>query len=506
MLTRVSTYLSASIGRRLAFGMTATLLFGLAVATVLSMRDEQKAIRDILEVKGRTTLNITNRRLSTAFDPANLQAFSEEFEPVLADSDFAYAFLFNDKGVLIALNDPGVTPGPYGPLPPVRELTRRNVVYRVGNYLEILAPVTVNGQRVAGLGLGISLHLVDRQMGRLRYRLLFFIALLIGSALAFISWWSRRMVAPLSQLTETAERFTAGDFNARVAVVGVDEVATLATSFNKLAQSLQQTLQEKDRVLAETRRLYRNLKVARARLGRAERLSAVGMLAAGVSHELNNPLGIILATAGNLRETLHDRPEVAEDVEIIANETQRCRRIIQGLLNFAATGESRPEEVDLNELLRETFALAVRDERAAGLQVAWALDPRLPMVTADPRQLQQVFLNLLLNAADAMGGSGTVTIRTADSIHGGRRRALIEFADHGCGIGAEDLEHIFDPFYTTKKGGSGYGLGLAVSYGLITGHGGEITVRSEPGHGSAFTITLPRHPAPIQADLASQTV
>lgn len=506
MLKRVSTFLSASIGRRLALGMSATLLFGLAVATALSIRDERQAIQDILEIKGRTTLNITNRRLSTSFDPADLQAFTEEFEPVLADRDFAYAFLFNDSGVLIALNDPGVTPGPHGTVPPVRELTRQNLVRKVGDYLEILAPVTVNGQRVAGLGLGISLHLMDRQLRRLRLRLLLVTAVLLGSALAFIQWWSRRMVAPLTQLTETAERFTAGDFDARVPVHGVDEVATLATSFNNLAQSLQQNLKEKDRVLTETRRLYRNLKVARARLGRAERLSAVGMLAAGVSHELNNPLGIILSTAGNLRDTLHDQPEVAEDVAIITGETQRCRRIIQGLLNFAASGESHPEEIDLNALLRETFALAVRDERAQGLDAVWALDARLPVVMADPRQLQQVFLNLLLNAADAMGGHGTVTIRTADSILGGRRRVLIELADHGCGISAADLEHIFDPFYTTKKGGSGYGLGLAVSYGIIAGHGGEITVSSEPGEGSVFSITLPRRPAAAGAESASQTV
>ena len=506
MLTRVSTFLSASIGRRLAFGMTATLLFGLAVATALSIRDERQAIQDILEIKGRTTLNITNRRLSTAFDPANLTAFTEEFEPVLADSDFAYAFLFNDNGVMITLNDPGVVPGPHGELPPVRELTRRNMVHKVGNYLEILAPVTVNGQRAAGLGLGISLHLMDRQLGRLRYRLLLVTVVLVGSALAFIHWWSRRMVAPLSQLTETAERFTAGDFDARVSVRGADEVGTLAASFNNLAQSLQQTLKEKDRVLAETRRLYRNLKVARARLGRAERLSAVGMLAAGVSHELNNPLGIILSTAGNLQEILHDRPEVAEDVAIIAGETQRCRRIIRGLLNFAAHGESRPEEVDVNGLVRDTFALAVRDERAQGLDAEWVLDTRLPQVMADPRQLQQVFLNLLLNAADAMGGHGMVTIRTADSMLGGHRRVLIEFADQGCGISAADLEHIFDPFYTTKRGGSGFGLGLAVSYGIIAGHGGEITVTSEPGQGSVFTITLPRRPASVGLEPASQTV
>src|SRR5262249_40401745 len=141
----------------------------------------------------------------------------------------------------------------------------------------------------------------------------------------------------------------------------------LTATFNHLAASLQRTLQEKDVALAEANRLYRNLKIARSRLSQAERLSAVGMLAAGVSHELNNPLGIILSTSGNLREAVGVGTPWAEDVAIIEAETQRCRRIIQGLLNFAASGDSHPIAVDINALLRETFGLAVRDDRAQGL-------------------------------------------------------------------------------------------------------------------------------------------
>jgi signal transduction histidine kinase len=133
----------------------------------------------------------------------------------------------------------------------------------------------------------------------------------------------------------------------------------------------------------------------------------------------------------------------------------------------------------------------VRDERARNMKATWALDPHLPLLLVDPRQMQQVFLNLLLNAADAMDRAGVVTLRTAESIDGGQRKALIELADCGSGIHPKDLDHIFDPFYTTKKGGAGFGLGLAVSYGIIAGHGGEITVTSELGRGSTFTITLP---------------
>jgi signal transduction histidine kinase len=504
LISRFSAFLGAKLGRRLALGMTITLLAGLSLSTALSVRDERRAMQDILEVKGRTTLNITNRRLANSFDANDMQAVRDELQPVLEDHDFAYAFLFDNARVLLSMTDARGVEGPRAPLPPLEELTGRYVVRVVDDYMEILSPVVVDGQRVAGLGLGVSLDLLTRQAGRLRLRLLLFTAVLIGSALAFISWWTGKTVSPLIELTRSAERFTAGDLGARVPVRSVDEVGMLASSFNNLAESLQRTLQEKDRALAETRRLYRNLKVARARLDRAERLSAVGMLAAGVSHELNNPLGIILSTAGNLREALAGDSAHVEDVAIIEAETDRCKRIIQGLLNFAASGESHPSAVDINAVLRDTFAVAVRDERAHDLTANWALDPQLPPLWVDPRQMQQVFLNLLLNAADAMEGRGVVTLRTAQSIDGGRRRALIEFADQGCGISPKDLDHIFDPFYTTKKGGAGFGLGLAVSYGIIAAHGGEIAVTSEVGSGSVFTITLPLRAEGAPAHRVSQ--
>jgi two-component system NtrC family sensor kinase len=492
VLGRFGVFLDASIGRRLGFGMGTMLIAVLAVSTVFVVRAERREMEEILREKGKTALNITSPRIGRALNPHDSQAIADELRPVLEDRDFDYAYVFDATRVLAKVSDPGTAEGPPAPLPDLMALLAgKPTVRNVGDSMEILTPIVVDGKRVAGLGLGVSLDLLAQQGGRIRLRLVLVTAGLVTCALAFIYWWTRKTVAPLLLLTRSAQRFSEGDLHVRVPVTSVDEVGTLASTFNHLAESLERTLQEKDRALAEANRLYRNLKVARARLGQAERLSAVGMLAAGVSHELNNPLGIILSTAGNLREALGERSPWREDVTIIEGETQRCRRIIQGLLNFAASGETHPAEVDLNALLRDTFALAVRDDRARALTAEWVLDPHLPLLHMDPHQMQQVFLNLLLNAGDAMAGRGIVTVRTAESIEGGRRSVLIEFADQGCGIEAADLDRIFDPFYTTKKGGTGFGLGLAVSYGIISAHGGEIRVASERGRGSVFAITLP---------------
>ncbi|HVM96794.1 MAG TPA: ATP-binding protein [Candidatus Acidoferrales bacterium] len=470
------------------------LLAGLAVSTVLFMRDERHEMQEILYEKAKTTMTITSARLATNFQEGDLPGLDDELAPVVEDHDFDYAFVYDDQHILTHAQDDDVTFEAPDDLPTIDSLRpQRNVMRITDRSMELLTPVVVNGKNVAGFGLGVSLDLLSRQAHRLRLRLLLVTMVLVSSALVFIAWWTRRTVTPLNELKRGAERIAGGDLSVRVTPTGIDEVGNLAATFNQLAESLQQTLEEKDSALRESTRLYRNLKVARARLDRAERLSAVGMLAAGVSHELNNPLSIILSTAGNLRESLADaNTMVIDDLAMIESETQRCRRIIQGLLNFAASGERHLAEVDLNNLLRETFAIAVRDDRAHGLTVEWGLDTNLPPLWVDPLQVQQVFLNLLMNAADAMNGRGQINIRTAESIEGGRRQVLIEFRDHGCGITPADLDHIFDPFYTTKKGGTGFGLGLAVSYGIIHAHGGEITVQSTIGQGSAFTITLPR--------------
>jgi len=346
------------------------LLAVLAMSTVFFVRDERHEMEQILKEKGETAVNITSARIARSISPEDPQGIAAELAPVLEDRDFDYAYVFDHTHILASASDPEIQAPVHEPVPDLDSLRPgHSVVRTTDNYMEVIAPIMQDGQRIAGLGLEVSLELLARQGKRIRLRLFLVTAGLVTTALACIYWWTRKTVQPLRDLTRSAQRLSEGDLSVRVPVTRADEVGTLAATFNHLATSLERTLQEKDRVLSETNRLYRNLKVARARLNHAERLSALGMLAAGVSHELNNPLGIILSTAGNLREALGETNPLAEDVAIIESETQRCRRIIQGLLNFAASSESNPVEVDINSLLRETFALAVRGERAIKVDV-----------------------------------------------------------------------------------------------------------------------------------------
>lgn len=230
-------------------------------------------------------------------------------------------------------------------------------------------------------------------------------------------------------------------------------------------------------------------------IGKAEKLAAVGRLAAGVVHEINNPLATIAACAEALEQRVDEgafegcgaAPDLSEYLGLIKSEAFRCKSITTGLLDFsrARTGERHP--IDVGDILRSSANLVSHQNRGAGINFELEIGDDLPMIDADGGQIQQAVIALSTNAVDAMPDGGTLTLRArAES-----NSVAIEIEDTGVGIQAEDLSKIFDPFFTTKEIGKGTGLGLAVCYGIITDHGGRLSVRSNPGKGSVFTILLP---------------
>jgi two-component system NtrC family sensor kinase len=221
----------------------------------------------------------------------------------------------------------------------------------------------------------------------------------------------------------------------------------------------------------------------------AEKLASVGRLSAGVAHEINNPLTGILTHGYFLKKKAGEIKLVQEYSDIIINETMRCRKIIRGLLDFSRQTESEKKLTDINKIVKDTLLLIEHQALMKNVKILTELNEPLPMIIVDANQIQEVFMNIILNALDAMPDGGLLTI-SSDSIVDGRY-IEIKFTDTGCGIPKENLNKLFDPFFTTKKVGEGTGLGLSVSHGIIEKHNGTIEVQSEVGKGSTFAVKLP---------------
>jgi PAS domain S-box-containing protein len=224
-------------------------------------------------------------------------------------------------------------------------------------------------------------------------------------------------------------------------------------------------------------------------LMRSERLSYLGRLSAGIAHEINQPLTGVLTFASLLLRKFREDESTRKDLEIIVRETTRIRRIVQGVLEFARETPMEKKPVKIEQVLDETLDLVVHQQRFFGITVQKQYDTTLPELILDPNLMEQVFMNIILNAADAMKGSGTLTIGTRRD----KTMVAIEFRDTGPGIPAAIIDKIFDPFFTTKDSteGTGMGLGLSVSYGIVKNHSGDIEVRSEEGQGTTFIVRLP---------------
>jgi signal transduction histidine kinase len=211
-----------------------------------------------------------------------------------------------------------------------------------------------------------------------------------------------------------------------------------------------------------------------------------------VAHQINNPLGSIVLYAHILLEEYGLGPEAQADVRRIVDDAQRCQTIVQELLDFARQSRLDIRPQDINRALARTIFLLEGQPLFRDLRIVQEFDPDLPLVPADLQQLNHVFLNLVLNAADAMEGRGTLTLKTR--VSGNGRYVQVEVTDTGPGIPGAILPRIFDPFFTTKEEGRGTGLGLSVAYGVVQNHGGRLTVCSAPGEGSAFVMELPLVP------------
>jgi hypothetical protein len=400
--------------------------------------------------------------------------------------------------------------------------------------LIVYSPLWVRG-KIAG-GIQMEIPIADVMMYLLKSQRMILISMILDAIVLIVFGsflLSRVLVKPLKDLVRLTQKISEGDFSEKIEVSSKNETGQLILSFNRMLERLKENQENLDNYLKSLELANKKLKQAQEELVRTEKLASVGRFAAGVAHEVGNPLGAILGYTSILEKNGIDREESKDYLKRIEKEIERINRIVRELLDFARPSKFEIHDVEINKVVEHTLSLISYQKIFKNIETRLELQPSLPMIKGDESQLSQVLINILLNAIDAMPEGGILGIKTEDLLiegatddpsqqfHPRRRRGdpiesdysrlrkpdplstvlakfskgerlvRIRISDTGGGIEKENLERIFDPFFTTKEPDKGTGLGLSISLRIVESMGGKIRVESEVGKGSAFEIYLP---------------
>ena len=351
--------------------------------------------------------------------------------------------------------------------------------YVVNNwYITAYEPIRNSRNSIIGiLYVGV---LEQKYLDIQRETILTFLAItLVGTLFTMVAAYfiARRISVPINRLVFASNQVAQGNLETRVELSTNDELQFLAESFNAMSEALL----KRDEQIKE---------FATQKIMEAERLALIGQLSANVAHELNNPLqGIVTFSHLLLEDEECNDPARKDSLMKIVGQADRCREIIRGLLDFSRQRKPDKTICNLNSVLDNCLSLLEKQALFHNIEISKNLQIDLPMTIVDPSQIERVFINLVVNAAEAMDGNGKLTLTTF--FNAKEETIEIDIQDSGCGISDLDMEKIFDPFFTTKEVGHGTGLGLAISYGIIKSHKGNLAVRSTVGKGTTFTIVLP---------------
>jgi signal transduction histidine kinase len=470
---------SISIRARLGLGFLLWLVLslGMMVFSLLTITRIQNKL-SFLEATGNYTFEIQQAR---RFEK-NYLLYQTNLDDALTHVRYAHEILDRDRDHIVTV---------------VGTEGFRTMIGHVGRYEELLASLEKAALPPQSAAIEAELRVHGAQMVTVAEKLrnkereavgsllvvsrsvpIAFLCLIVLLVIYFSLVIARQVFAPLNRMMEASRRIADGDMTPiRPGKRYRDEFSRLAMAMNHMMMQL-------------VRR--------HEMLVQAHKLKAVGTLTAGVAHELNNPINNIMLTAETLREEYDDLPyeEQLDMVNDLVAQSERAQKIVRNLLDFARESEIESEAHEVQDLIEDTLRLATNQIKLSKVKVKGDLAPNLPPVYGDRRQLEQVFLNIVLNALDAMPKGGSLSIScgtTAD-----RELVSVAFADTGIGIPEHRISDVFNPFFTTKPDAKGTGLGLSVSLGIIRQHGGDIEVKSEVGKGTTFTVLLPIAKVPAE--------
>jgi two-component system NtrC family sensor kinase len=366
------------------------------------------------------------------------------------------------------------------------------------------------------LDLELSLETVDRDVASMKYRVLLVTAVEITLISLFIILFTRRFLGrPIEKLIEGTKTISQMQLDKPLDIVdSSEELDELSRSFDLMRERLRTALGEinqfTQKLEAKVDERTQQLTAAHQKLMQSDRLASLGQLSASVAHEINNPVSGVLNLSMLMQRMLKEDgippnrlEEFRKYLSQVTSETSRVGRIVSDLLAFSRRSKPQRAPGDLNKVARMTLSLAQHKLKLSNVEVEASLKEDLPAVHCDSSQMQQVVLNLLLNAAEATQAKPERRVRVATDVRDGA--VLLTVSDNGEGIPPENLGKIFHPFFTTKPEGKGVGLGLAVTYGIVEAHGGDIEVQSKVGEGTTFTVSLPLEQRPQAAEASAVT-
>ncbi|MFZ2853648.1 MAG: ATP-binding protein [Rhodocyclaceae bacterium] len=513
----------------------ACLLFALIYSSLDFLRASNE--RE-LQKRAFTTVSLFASSIKEAMLTTNLASLESAAAEVMNNPDIAYVRVLDTHSVLTRSGDPQALARPFVPDTGIGETS--------DGIFDIAGSIDIEGVNYGRVEIGMSIDAMNALLHEARTQTLSIAAAAIAVFAVVSLILGLYLTRGLQALARGTRRLAAGELGYQIEVKGSDELAVTAQAFNAMSRELQDAAAERQRneaELAEHRehleqlvaqrteeltQANRELAQVHQQMLQSEKMASIGQLAAGVAHEINNPVGFINSNISALGRYMNDALAVVDaheqarsrlgdghgeyaavdalmqeldfaylkdDVVSLLGETSdglaRVKKIVQDLKDFSHVDETEWQWADLHKGLDSTLNMA-RNEIKYKAEVLKEYG-ELPAVECMPSQLNQVFMNLLVNAAHAIAERGTITLRTGSDAD----RVWVEIADSGCGIAPENLQRIFDPFFTTKAVGTGTGLGLSLSYGIVQKHHGQIEVESEAGQGTCFRIRLPiRQPAP----------